>query len=223
MGVQTEILGRIETTELASGVNHNGTVGILALGKPGDILAKAFGPLVFAEVPASGTYTFGTYVTGKGILVNSNDSAFYGASAAEPFGYTITLKAGMQAAFMQYGIAVVLCRDLANIVDNMNAKVLDGYDPTKTYGADSKDVCSVEVMGLKANDSVVALTITAPTNGTITGATTGDKFVKGASVKLTAVPASGYTFTKWGDNTTDNPKTFVLNADTTVSATFGAE
>lgn len=154
MGVQKEILVRALDGSTQPGGGERvlkGGAGALAIGKPGDVLAKAFGPLVFTEIPATGTYTFGTYVEGKGILANSNDNAFYSANAAEPFGYTVTLKAGMQAAFMEYGIAVVLCRDVANILAGMNARVLPntGYDPEKTYAADSKDVCAVEVTGFK--------------------------------------------------------------------------
>lgn len=40
---------------------------------------------------------------------------------------------------------------------------------------------------------------------------------------LTATPATGYTFVRWSDNNTDNPRTISLTHDTTLCAFFNAD
>ena len=72
------------------------------------------------------------------------------------------------------------------------------------------------------------LTVTTPTNGTVTG--TGitcpgdcsEKFLTGASTSVTASPAAGFAFTGWSGCTTVNGAicNVTLNANTTVTPTF---
>jgi uncharacterized repeat protein (TIGR02543 family) len=66
------------------------------------------------------------------------------------------------------------------------------------------------------------LTITPPTNGTITGIASGGKYLTGTSATLTANPAPGYVFTGWtGDASgTTNPLSVVMNSDKSIGATF---
>ena len=42
-------------------------------------------------------------------------------------------------------------------------------------------------------------------------------------VKIQATPASGYKFVKWSDDSTDNPHTFTITADTEISAVFAED
>ncbi|MBK8806513.1 MAG: DUF2271 domain-containing protein [Bacteroidales bacterium] len=66
------------------------------------------------------------------------------------------------------------------------------------------------------------LTITSPSNGTISPSS--GSYASGATVTLTATPASGYVFSGWtGDPSgTTNPVTIIMNSNKTVGATFTA-
>jgi len=53
--------------------------------------------------------------------------------------------------------------------------------------------------------------------GTVAGA--GD-YVEGTSVQISASSITGYHFTAWNDENTDNPRTIVIDADTSFTASF---
>ena len=55
--------------------------------------------------------------------------------------------------------------------------------------------------------------------GTVTGA---DEYENGTNATLTATANTGYQFTKWSDESTDNPYTFAVNGDVTLTAQFDA-
>ena len=55
--------------------------------------------------------------------------------------------------------------------------------------------------------------------GTVTG---GGTYNAGATVTLTATPASGYRFVSWQDGSTQNPRTVTVTANATYIATFEA-
>ena len=59
--------------------------------------------------------------------------------------------------------------------------------------------------------------ITNSTQGYISGASQAEYL---NSVTLSAIPNSGYKFTKWSDGIMDNPRTFVITRDTTFFAEF---
>jgi uncharacterized repeat protein (TIGR02543 family) len=61
-------------------------------------------------------------------------------------------------------------------------------------------------------------------HGSITRNPNQSTFTAGATVTLTAVPATGYTFTGWSGNAsgTTNPLTVTMNANKTITATFAA-
>ena len=80
-----------------------------------------------------------------------------------------------------------------------------------------------------ALDPSYTLTITAPENGSFTvndgtnNLATGASVSYGTTLTLTATPATDYSFTKWtidGTDYTDNPYSFDLTADVTVTASF---
>ena len=55
--------------------------------------------------------------------------------------------------------------------------------------------------------------------GTVTGA---GNYAEGASVVITATPASGYAFVRWNDGATENPRTIIMPASSiTYTAGFG--
>ncbi len=71
---------------------------------------------------------------------------------------------------------------------------------------------------VRANDLDYTLTLEADaTMGSVTGAGT---YKFGTSVTLTATAKEGYYFYAWSDGNTDNPRTFVVNCDSTITAKF---
>ena len=65
----------------------------------------------------------------------------------------------------------------------------------------------------------VALTASPSGAGTLSGAGT---YQAGAEVTISATVASGYTFTKWSDGKTDNPRTLTVDSDIILTALFTA-
>jgi hypothetical protein len=67
------------------------------------------------------------------------------------------------------------------------------------------------------------LTYSTGAHGTVTGTLTQTVDYGSSGTSVTAVPNSGYTFTKWSDDVTSNPRTDTnVTADVTVSAIFTA-
>ena len=66
----------------------------------------------------------------------------------------------------------------------------------------------------------VTATSADATMGSVTG---GGEYESGSEVTLTATPAEeGYSFVKWSDDVTDNPRVLTVNADATLTAVFKA-
>lgn len=65
------------------------------------------------------------------------------------------------------------------------------------------------------------VTITGQPSNASHGSVSGSgQYLVGDSVYLTAVPASGYTFSRWSDNSTQNPRRLKAATDLTLTATF---
>lgn len=62
------------------------------------------------------------------------------------------------------------------------------------------------------------LSITAGDGGSVS--TIGGTFSQGTQVSITATPNVGYTFNSWSNGSTDNPITFTLNSDISLTANF---
>jgi len=68
------------------------------------------------------------------------------------------------------------------------------------------------------------LTYTAGTNGSITGTSPQTVNYNTSGSAVTAVPATGYHFVKWSDNSTTNPRTdSSVTANVSVSASFAID
>lgn len=48
----------------------------------------------------------------------------------------------------------------------------------------------------------------------------GGRIAEGTELTVTATPAEGYHFEKWSDDTTDNPRTILVDGDITLTAQF---
>ena len=58
-----------------------------------------------------------------------------------------------------------------------------------------------------------------PLKGSVTGAEAGS-YYRGTQVTVKANPVTGYEFTAWSDEVTDNPRTVTMNGNITLSAEF---
>ncbi len=120
-----------------------GGVGTLALGKPGDVIETAYGPVARPYRVAADT-AFGTFIANEGILVNANDCpGIAGSGDPNPFD-TKTLKAGQLGAVLVSGGVVVLGSQVAAIKAAMNVNFTDAPEsPVAT------EVYVIEVNGFK--------------------------------------------------------------------------
>ena len=85
----------------------------------------------------------------------------------------------------------------------------------------------VTIPDMESNVNVVKYySVSVQTDGYIGGSvaitegTTGDEVKAGSSIQITATPEEGYHFVKWSNDVTDNPYTFTVNSDVTLTATF---
>lgn len=153
MGVQKEILRRTFTGEVerydAEGKPEKVqyTVGSAALvgGTPGQIYDVAYGPVCHTtNLPDAAD--IGSFVKGRGVIVNAPEYALYGA-AGKPLEPSLTLPANTVVSVMTAGHVWVKRGEIAAIKAGMNTYVI--YEPE---GTDENDLCIVEVNGLLASD-----------------------------------------------------------------------
>lgn len=164
MGVQKEILrrtftGDVERYEVKKDADGKPTgevekktvqysVGSAALvgGTPGQIYDVAYGPVVHTtNLPAAAD--IGSFVKGRGIIINAPEYALYGTlpngKDGGPLAPSLTLPANTVVSVMTAGHVWVKRGELAAIKAGMNTYVI--YEPE---GTDDNDLCVVEVNGL---------------------------------------------------------------------------
>jgi hypothetical protein len=85
-------------------------------------------------------------------------------------------------------------------------------------------VVAAEILAGGATASPVHLSVTTSPGGVVVLDPAGGSYPPGTTVKLTAVPDAGYSFSGWGGalGGSANPTTIVMDADKTVSASFSA-
>ena len=78
-----------------------------------------------------------------------------------------------------------------------------------------------DVVVLSKGDDLPTYTVTVSSSNTSMGTVYGGgNYIEGASATVTAIPKSGYKFTKWSDGTTKNPYTFTVTKDVRLTAYF---
>lgn len=136
--------------------------------------------------------------------------------------YTITVRADNPLLGTVYGSGTYL----ANTVITIGAAPASGYYFSGWQDGNMDNPRTITVTGdaeytaFFSENPVVTYTVTVyydETQGFVLGAGT---YNAGATVTLAAIPADDYTFVKWSDGTTDNPKVFVVNQDITLAAFF---
>ena len=100
-----------------------------------------------------------------------------------------------------------------------------------TYCYTISTICNVDTETPQSEPSCVTINGTIPTytimavpddasHGTVTG---GGTYQAGDQATLTATPAAHYTFSRWSDNVTTNPRTITVTGSATYTAYFDAE
>ena len=146
MGVQKEILKRTITRDIKVKkpdgsevtVSFTTATGAVAGGIPGKIYDTAYGPVVHTGSLAEEA-DIGTYVEGRGIIVNAPEYALTGGLTP-----SLTLNANTVVSFMTAGHIWVKCGEVDKILAGMNGRVLFGKDDSSA----EDDLCVVEVNGL---------------------------------------------------------------------------
>ena len=136
--------------------------------------------------------------------------------------YTITVRADNPLLGTVYGSGTYL----ANTVITIGAAPASGYYFSGWQDGNMDNPRTITVTGdaeyiaFFSENPVVTYTVTVyydETQGFVLGAGT---YNAGATATLAAIPADDYTFVKWSDGTTDNPKVIVVNQDITLAAFF---
>ncbi|MBR3946641.1 MAG: leucine-rich repeat domain-containing protein [Bacteroidales bacterium] len=89
-------------------------------------------------------------------------------------------------------------------------------DNPRTFTATSD---GVYVANFARNQHTITALSADQSNGSVTG---GGTYDVGEEVVLTALPNAGYRFLSWSDDNTDNPRTIVVDSDSTFIASFRA-
>ena len=136
--------------------------------------------------------------------------------------YTITVRAENPLLGSTYGSGVYPLNQIVNIGATPNAGFyFSGWQDgnmnnprTITVTGDAEYIASF------AQNPVETYTLTVycdENQGFIIGAGT---YLAGSVATIAAIPAEGYMFVKWSDNTTDNPKEVLVDHDIILSAFF---
>lgn len=133
MGIQKEILTRKITTDVKVAVGEQtltlaGDVGTLALGKLGDVIATAYGPVTKA-VTLTADAEFGDFVEGAGIVTNSDDIA--GVGTVGSMFDTKKAHKGQTVSMLVSGGVIIKGANLETLKTKMNViGTIDLYDGT---------------------------------------------------------------------------------------------
>ena len=103
---------------------------------------------------------------------------------------------------------------------------LEGCVPAQLRKVGVNDLAKLNLPDCGSTTTSYALTLTAPTNGSLSASPSGGTHAAGTRVTVTATPADGYRLTAWGGDCAATPATsascaLTMSAARTVSATFG--
>lgn len=72
----------------------------------------------------------------------------------------------------------------------------------------------------EVDESCYTLTVDATEGGYVSISPEADCYEEGTEVTLTAIANEGYQFSQWNDGSTENPRTLMMNSNTTLTAEF---
>lgn len=149
---------------------------------------------VTADVNLTAQFIPGVYT----VTVNSNNSSWGSVSGGGQYNYnttaTLTATPTTHHHFVRWNDA--------NTTTPRTVTVTDDITYTAYFATDTHTVTATS-----ANTAM----------GTVTG---GGQYEYGATATLTAVPATGHSFTRWSDGNTQNPRTVTVAGDATYTAQF---
>ena len=132
---------------------------------------------------------------------------------------------------IEYGFAGFAQGTGTSITTNVNTYVVTGLEDESSYDFYVRAICGtdwnsegwahVSATTPAASDPTYTVTVTV-NDATMGSATGGGTFRAGQSCTVTATPNSGYHFVSWSNGVTDNPYTFTVVANITLTATFAA-
>ena len=155
------------------------------------------------------------------VIVNSDLS--FAAEFAELQSYTIEVVSANPEMGAAYGGGTFTSGTRIDIT----AVAFQGYYFTSWQDGNTDNPRTVTVTGnatytaMFKENSVVTHTVTLICNteeGSVMG---GGVYVHGSQATIQAIPNQGYTFSKWSDDSTENPRTITVNSDMTLVAFFG--
>ena len=154
------------------------------------------------------------------VTVNSN--ATYTAEFRAAERYTITVESANPSMGEAYGGGTFFEGAVTEISAIPNTGyVFTGWNDGNTQNPRTITVTSNATYTANFTSSgVVTHTLTVMCNtaeGTVSG---GGVYVHGATAVIQAFPNPGYTFTKWSDENTQNPRTITVNSDMSLAAFF---
>ena len=154
------------------------------------------------------------------VTVNSN--ATYTAEFRAAERYTVTVESANPSMGEAYGGGTFFEGAVTEISAIPNTGyVFTGWNDGNTQNPRTVTVTSNATYTANFTSSgVVTHTLTVMCNtaeGTVSG---GGVYVHGATAVIQAFPNPGYTFTKWSDENTQNPRTITVNNDMSLAAFF---
>lgn len=168
-------------------------------------------PVVSNASPVAGNLLKGVYFnTPKRLIVTSVAATKYDANTMRVFGVTSSGKLGF--------ITSTASLTAYNSVYYLNAN--QAYLPVPAGSPDQFTVMTASEYEEMTNTYKV--NVSAGAHGKVVINPVADSYKKGTTVTLTATPDEGYSFVSWSNGVKDNPYTFAVSADITVSATFAA-
>jgi uncharacterized repeat protein (TIGR02543 family) len=194
--------------------------------------AEAFAYAPSSTNHISGDYAYSSFGNSVGSIASTG--AVIGSNTTSPdpaFPSGSTSKPGAPACTGKASVPDCMSTVIANFTPTASAALSYGYQaPSSISVTDAlypQWLCGVTNLpsGLVTpgcGAPTYALTVTAPTNGTITGTNcaTGT-YTSGTSVSCTATPSGGYSFSGWsGACAGTGTCSLALNANSTIAATF---
>ena len=182
---------------------------------------------------ADGTYSFRASCPGYITKTYTNVTATYGSpnyleielvpEGWTPVVYTITATSEDNAKGTVEGGGTYLGGQTATLTATANA----GYEFDHWNDGNTDNPRSFTVSGdasytayFSAREYILTVESEDNAKGTVAG---GGSFAYGATTQISATPNEHYTFARWNDNNTQNPRTVTVTDDATYTAYFNAD
>ena len=133
---------------------------------------------------------------------------------------------------IEYGFAGFAQGTGTSVTTNVNNYVVTGLEDESSYDFYVRAICGtdwnsegwahVSATTPAASDPTYTVTVTV-NDAAMGSATGGGTYRAGQSCTVTATPNSDYHFVSWSNGVTDNPYTFTVVANITLTATFAAD